>query len=1044
MSSQFSEAQRRHQRGDVPGAIRIYKTILTRDPKDGRSKLFLGLALQQTGHHAQALESASGALDFIKNPTFADHSTYGIILKNSGKIRESIDQFQVALSLSPDHPAVLSNLATAHLAMGELEIAKEMFASLVSLLPEDPAPNLNLARIFIQNGDLDGAASHIEAAGRQDPAHPDFLYLKAQIYFRDTHYEEASNLLIRLLDKHLGHADGWKLLRMVVGQLFIDADKICKLLDRLADSAIGNARILTPAVGIARHNVSWKNITKLESRLNIQLEDGLDYTLDATSVFDLLGCNVSQLAHLNASRLAWKALTADCSKTERARLFNERLRVGIISSDLREHAIGHLIAGFVQCLSHDKIDWVAYTNSADDGGRNREIFRNSFKNMVSVYRLSDDELADLIIEDGIDVLIDLNGMTSDTRVAVFARRPAPLQIQWLGMPGTLGADEHIDYVIVDKWVVDQNNSNGFSEGLILLPRSYQPNDHVPPDLSLSSSREAEELPKTGVVFGCFNQHYKISPDTFECWMQILQSVPNSVLWLLEPKNKGVKARLQEMATSAGVSGDRLLFAKQRSQANHLARLKWMDLVLDTWPYNAHTTCSDALRVGTPVLTVPGETFASRVAAGILGTAGMDDWIVHSQEAYVKKAVAFGLQSREAIDAAKAQVKETYWSSPMVDNVSFARQFEALLLQLHEHHEQGGAVTSFGLTEDLKLERLPFGRNDGDEVPNAEVTKLNLSRPSSSGAEMPTPASGPTNARSWTDGIARGGQQARLVNLGIFKNEVLQLVERPLVVGVGAADCNGQIGYEPMAKAGLLQMLGFESNPASLGKLSNQANQGFLPTALGDGQEHTLHLCMSPGMNSILPARTQWLSLFPMFSMWASIERTISVQTSRLDDLPEAQGARFLKMDVQGAEKMILEHGQSVLEGLSLLQIKASPTPLYEGEASLWEIGEWLTRRGFVLHSFSDLNKRRLKPHGRDDSPFAPSNQLFQVDAVFMPDPLKWAELDDDRLLSLAFFAHAVYRSYDVAMLAIRKLDERDDNGRVGRYSQYLEAAGLDA
>jgi FkbM family methyltransferase len=310
--------------------------------------------------------------------------------------------------------------------------------------------------------------------------------------------------------------------------------------------------------------------------------------------------------------------------------------------------------------------------------------------------------------------------------------------------------------------------------------------------------------------------------------------------------------------------------------------------------------------------------------------------------------------------------------------------------------------------------------------------------------MPAPASGPANARSWTDTIARGGQQARLVNLGIFKNDILRYDCLPLAVDVGAADFNAQIGYEQLVMAGLAKVLGFEPDPESFAKLKQSENSKHLKLALGDGQDHKLSICNAPGMNSILSPRQEWLSLFPMFSNWGTVNSQIPVATSRLDDVKEAQNARFLKIDVQGAEMMILEHGQQVLNGLALLQIEASPSPLYDGEASLWKIGEWLSERGFVLHCFSDLNKRRLKPFGKDEAPFAPSNQLFQVDAVFMPDPLKWTELDDDRLLSLAFFAHAVYRSYDVAMLAMRKLDERDDNGRVGRYSQYLEAAGLDA
>jgi FkbM family methyltransferase len=668
--------------------------------------------------------------------------------------------------------------------------------------------------------------------------------------------------------------------------------------------------------------------------------------------------------------------------------------------------------------------------------------------------MDDKELAQLIVEDEIDVLIDLNGMTADTRVRVFSMRPAPVQIQWLGMPGSLGGGVDVDYVIVDPWVVSNDNANGFSEALLSLPRSYQPNDHRPVDLSPSASRVSEGLPENGVVFGCFNQHYKISPDTFSCWMKILGQVPGAVLWLLQPKSDGVRARLEDLATEHGVDPGRLVFAKFAPQSAHIARLRWMDLVLDTWPYNAHTTCSDALRAGCPVLTLPGRTFASRVAEGILKTANLHDWVVSDQSDYVARAVSYGLQSREEIDRTKALVRDTYWSSSMVDNDLLAQQLEAVVLGVFERHKKGLPIQSLQLDDSLVLRPLSYGRSDLaiDETGLFAVNqKFAVDTSSATSTEEPrdirmasAPVNLPPKTSQWLDRIKKGTPAARPDNIKLFKSDVIMYNEIPLVLDVGAADFNAPIGYEPLIKAGLAKVLGFEPDPDSFAKLEQSENTKHLKLALGDGEAHKLSVCTAPGMNSILSPRMEWLALFPMFSTWGTVNGQVPVVTSRLDDVNEAKDARFMKIDVQGAEMMILEHGQQVLNGLALLQIEASPSPLYHNEASLWKIGEWLSERGFVLHCFSELNKRRLKPYGDDHAPFLPSNQLRQVDAVFMPDPLKWDQLSDSRLFSLAFFAHVIYRSHDLAMLAMQKLDKRDSGQRVERYRLYLEAAGLDA
>jgi hypothetical protein len=187
-----------------------------------------------------------------------------------------------------------------------------------------------------------------------------------------------------------------------------------------------------------------------------------------------------------------------------------------------------------------------------------------------------------------------------------------------------------------------------------------------------------------------------------------------------------------------------------------------------------------------------------------------------------------------------------------------------------------------------------------------------------------------------------------------------------------------------------------------------------------------------------------MELFPGFGRWGNVVKQVEIKTSRLDDVPQAMDASFAKLDVQGAELMILQHGTSVLSRLALLELECSPSPLYEGQPDIYEVGSWLGEHGFRLHMFSHQDRRSLKPYGTEENPYTGKNHLFQVDAVFIPDFLRWNDLDDRRLTHLAFLAHALYRSHDIAMRAMDHLDKRDSGNRVLRYQKYLQEAGFDA
>jgi predicted O-linked N-acetylglucosamine transferase (SPINDLY family) len=427
------------------------------------------------------------------------------------------------------------------------------------------------------------------------------------------------------------------------------------------------------------------------------------------AVFDLLASNVPQRGHRRAAGYTWNSLFGQRrkfpAKAVGSLAAREKIKVAFLSHDFRMHAGGTLVVGLLEHLPADRIEWWAYCNSFGDKSDVRKRARSGVDRFVNVSKLNDSELAEKIQEDDIDIVIDLNGMTSGCRIGTLAHHPAPIQVVWKGMPGSIGAADDVGYIIGDAWVIDAENRDGFAENVIQLPRAYQPNDHQRPDLDLAGSRADHKLPDDAFVFASFNQHYKISPDNFELWCRMLTRVPDSVLWLMAPKSPELVKRLQELCGRHGVDPERLIFGPILKHEKHVARLTHADLILDTWPYNAHTTCSDALRAGTPVLTVPGRTFAARVAASVLDTAGLNDWIRRDGEDYVETAVRFAGLSRSEIEAEKQRVYAAYWSSPMVDNAALGRQFEAMCLELYRVAAGEAPRQDLAITEDARVRAL---------------------------------------------------------------------------------------------------------------------------------------------------------------------------------------------------------------------------------------------------------------------------------------------------------------------------------------------------
>lgn len=364
---------------------------------------------------------------------------------------------------------------------------------------------------------------------------------------------------------------------------------------------------------------------------------------------------------------------------------HDRIRIGYVSADFNDHATACLMVGVFEKHDRSRFDITAISIGPNDNSPMRRRLEASFETFVDAATLGDAEVARQIGAAEIDVLIDLKGFTQGARPNIFALRPAPIQVNYLGYPGTMGA-RFIDYMIADSCVVPVSHQASYAEKIVYMPNSYQANDAGRTISDRIFTREECGLPGTGFVFCCFNNSYKLTPGMFDQWMRILQSVEGSVLWLLE-ENATAVVNLAREAAARGIDPARLVFARRMPLSDHLARHRLADLVLDTLPVNAHTTASDSLWVGSPVLTQLGGTFAGRVAASLLTAINLPELITETPEEYERLAIDLA-KSPEKLRAVKFKLVENRLTAPLFDTELFTKHIEAAYTAMHERYRAG--------------------------------------------------------------------------------------------------------------------------------------------------------------------------------------------------------------------------------------------------------------------------------------------------------------------------------------------------------------------
>lgn len=614
-------------------------------------------ALQFPAMHTQRIQQLQQAIQRNPRDPGLHYELGNLYFHNRPEL--ALDCFKAALKLAPGHPQILLQIGNVYSSMSRFEEAAAQFTASLKSDPGQPAAHYNLGNALRELGRPQQAAASYRAALKLDPDDADS-------------HNNLGNVLREL------------------GQL---------------DQAIASYRTalrLNPHLHHARlhlmhqrqHVCDWENWDSEIAEIRRLVREESRAQISPFAFLSLPGATAAEqrLCSKHWAENRFKNLSPEAQRLAafKSRPANARLRIGYLSADFRQHPLTSLAVELVELHDRQSFEIFGYSYGPNDKSAERKRWEQAFDHFREIRPLTLQQAAQRIFDDRIDILVDLTGYTQSSRTGILALRPAPIQVNWLGFPGTLGAP-FSDYLIADTVVTPQAEAAHYSEALVYLPDTYQSNNRTRLDAPVPSRAECG-LPEAATVFCCFNQTFKITPQVFDSWMKILSETAESVLWLLEC-NAWAKANLRREAHARGIAPERLVFAPRASQGEHLARQRCADLFLDTEPYNAHTSTSDALWAGLPVLTRLGDTFASRVAASLLRAAGLPELVAQTTGEYVRTAIELGAD-RTRLIRFRQRLDETRAKTPLFDTPRFARHIEQAYRTMQQRQTQDLPPRSF--------------------------------------------------------------------------------------------------------------------------------------------------------------------------------------------------------------------------------------------------------------------------------------------------------------------------------------------------------------
>jgi protein O-GlcNAc transferase len=662
-------------------ALAAYDKALSLEPDLAEAQLGRGHVFSDLKRHDEAFAAYDMALS-LKPDLAGAWLGRGNLSSGLKRHDEALAAYHKALSHKPDLADAWHGLGQV---FGELNRHDEALAAYDKALSHEP----DLAEAWLGRGNVfSGLKRHDEALAAYDKAlsqKPDLAeaWLGRGNMLADLKHQDEA---LAAFDKALSHKPDLAEAQLGRGHVFTDLRRHDE-----AFTAYDNALSHNPdLVGAEGYRLSSKlqvcNWENFRSDCD-HLIESVRNNKEGADPFVFLAIHSTAEDQNNCARLWVNKLRGPAQQLPRREDFHkhDKIRVGYVSADFHEHATAHLMAGVFEEHDRSRFDITAISIGPDDNSAMRRRLEGSFETFVDAQTLGDAEVTRQIRATEIDILIDLKGFTRGARPNIFARRAAPIQVNYLGYPGTMGAS-YIDYIVADSFVIPTSHRSSYAEKIVYLPNSYQAND-TGRNISEKMFTKAEcGLPDAGFVFCCFNNNYKFTPGMFDLWMRILKSVDGSVLWLLED-NAAAAANMRKEAEVRGIDPARLVFAARMPPSDHLARHRLADLALDTLPCNAHTTASDCLWAGLPLLTQMGETFAGRVAASLLNAINLPELITETPQEYERLAIDLAMDP-EKLRTIKSKLSENRLTAPLFDTRLFTGHIEAAYVAMYERHQAG--------------------------------------------------------------------------------------------------------------------------------------------------------------------------------------------------------------------------------------------------------------------------------------------------------------------------------------------------------------------
>ncbi|QUS41879.1 tetratricopeptide repeat protein [Tardiphaga alba] len=631
----FQSALAALRQGRLNDAERDLRKILRKDPKHLGALNVLAIALVSLNRHAEAEPHLKSALRLGPASDVTLYN-YGLVLKALKRPDEALQRLTEALALNPHNAETLNSRGAVFNEVRDYAAALADFDKALKLQPRYAAAYFNKSKSLAELERCDEALSANDAALALQPDMAEAWFARGFIFAKLRRPAEAvaAYMQARRLNPDLP---------LLKGNLLHQKMLVCDWSG--LDDLIGEIETDLAAGKLAAEPFGWQGIAISEASLQRCAEL----------------TNAAQFGRMPAPSIPSIAPSGG------------PVRIGYLSGEFREQATSLLLVGVLERHDKNAFEIVAFDNGYDDGGPTRQRINRAVHRVVDIAGMSDPQAVDAIRGERIDILVNLNGYFGRQRNGVFARRAAPIQVNYLGFPGTIGA-AFMDYIIADPIVLPAEHRRFYSEKVVWLPDCYQSNDDRRDIATSAPTREDCGLPARGVVFCCFNNAYKITPDVFSSWMRILAAVDGSVLWLLDDSVAAV-ANLRREASQRGIDPARLVFAERVSPPEHLARHCCADLFLDTLPYNAHTTASDALWAGLPLLTCRGTTFAGRVASSLLTHVNLPELVTDDPAMYERHAIELASQPAK-LAAIRSKLADMRSQSALFDTRRTARHIEA--------------------------------------------------------------------------------------------------------------------------------------------------------------------------------------------------------------------------------------------------------------------------------------------------------------------------------------------------------------------------------